>query len=282
MCLNQCLLKTMKSLSTYLLLLFSVFSIQAQNLSKALHLNQQEDFRGALPVTEVQETYQNLQSKKQTRIHSLYDAEQKIILKAVYENDLLRSKDTITYQSTVGVKKATIFETWAEDGTYNRRTENYIYDTRGFLVRIREFSKDGYLRFETRIKNVGRGQPYVIDKFDDDDNITGTTEEAEYLPEQNRYVIKKMNILGKESSRDTFVLDPQQRAAYPAKGETYNEKGDLIKIATAKENSSYEYRYDEQGNWIEKKRFQVEEEKGKEKKVLMEKWERKISYKLKP
>ncbi len=282
MCLNQCLLKTMKSLLTFLLLLFSVFSLPAQNLSKALHLNEQEHFRGALPVTEIQETYQSLPTKTQTRTHSLYDAEQKIILKAVYENDKLRAKDTITYQNVVGGKKATIFETWAADGTYNRRTENYIYDTRGFLVRIREFSKDGYLRFETRIKTVGRGQPSVIDKFDDDDNMTGSTEEAEYLPEQNRYVIKKMNILGKESSRDTFVLDPQQRAAFPAKGETYNEKGDLIKIATAKENSSYEFRYDEQGNWIEKKRFQVEVEKGKEKRVLVEKWERKISYKPKP
>ncbi len=275
-------MKTMKSISICLLLMFNVFAAQTQNLSKALHLNQQEHFRGALPVTEIKETHQNLQSKKQTRTHARYDAEQKIILKAVYENDQLRAKDTITYQNAVGGKKATIFETWAADGTYNRRTENYIYDTRGFLVRIREFSKDGYLRFETRIKNVGRGQPYVIDKFDDDDNITGSTEEAEYLPDQNRYVIKKINMLGKESSRDTFVLDPQQAAAFPAKGETYNEKGDLIKIATAKENSSYEFRYDEQGNWIEKKRFQVEVEKGKEKRVLLEKWERKISYKPKP
>ncbi|WP_373553279.1 hypothetical protein [Haliscomenobacter sp.] len=272
----------MKSISTSLLLLFSVFAVQAQNLSKALHLNNQEHFRGTLPVLEIQETHHDLPTKKQTSTHSLYDAEQKLILLAVYENDQLRSKDTITYQNTVGVKKATIFETWAADGTYNRRTENYIYDTRGFLVRIREFSKDGYLRFETRIKNVGRGQPYVIDKFDDDDNMTGSTEETEYLPERNRYVIKKMNILGKESSRDTFVLDLQQAAAFPAKGETYNEKGDLIKIATAKENSSYEFRYDEQGNWIEKKRFQVEVEKDKEKRVLLEKWERKISYKPKP
>lgn len=274
-------MKTMKSRSTFLLLLLSAFSIQAQNLSKALHLNQQEHFRGALPVTEIQETYQNLQSKKQTRTRSLYDAEQKIILKAVYENDQLRSKDTITYQNAVGVKKATIFETWTADGTYDRRTENYVYDTRGFLVRIREFSKDGYLRFETRIKNVGRGQPYVIDKFDDDDNMTGGTEEAEYLPELNRYVVKKMNVLGKESSRDTFVLNPQQRAVFPAKGETYNEKGDLIKSITPKAFTTYEYRYDEQGNWIEKKGLLVEMEKGKEKKVLMEKWERKISYKPK-
>lgn len=271
----------MKSLSTCLLLLFSVFSVQAQNLSKALHLNEQEHFRGALPVQEIQETHHDLQTKKQTRTHLLYDAEQKIILKAVYENEQLRSKDTISYQSTVGVKKATIFETWAADGTYDRRTENYIYDTRGFLVRIREFSKDGYLRFETRIKTIGRGLPYMIDKFDDDDNMTGSTEEAEYLPEQNRYVIKKMNIMGKESSRDTLVLDPLQRAAYPARGETYNEKGDLIKSITAKEVNSYEYRYDVQGNWVEKKRFQVEIEKGKEKRVLLEKWERKINYKPK-
>lgn len=272
----------MKSLSTFLLLLFSVFSLQAQNLSKALHLNQQEHFRGALPVLEIQETYHELQSKKQTRIRFLYDAEQKIILKAVYENDKLQTKDTITYQSTVGVKKATIFETWAADGTYDRRTENYIYDTRGFLVRIREFSKDGYLRFETRIKNVGRGQPHVIDKFDDKDNLLAGAEEAEYLPEQNRYVIKKINVMGKESSRDTLVLDPQQRAAFPAKGETYNEKGELIKSITAQATHSYEYRYDEQGNWVEKKRFLLEMEKGKEKRVLLEKWERKISYKPKP
>ncbi len=274
-------MKTMKSRLTFLLLLFSAFAIQAQNLSKALHLNEQEHFRGALPVTEIQETYHELPTKKQTRTRSLYDVEQKIILKAVYENDQLRAKDTITYQNAVGVKKATIFETWAADGTYERRTENYVYDTRGFLVRIREFSKDGYLRFETRIKNVGRGQPFVIDKFDDDDNMTGGTEEAEYLPELNRYVVKKMNVLGKESSRDTLVLDPQQRAAFPAKGETYNEKGDLIKFITPKAVTVYEYRYDEQGNWMEKKGFLVEMEKGKEKKVLQEKWERKISYKTK-
>ena len=275
-------MKTMKLLSTFLLLLFSVFSLPAQNLNKALHLNEQEHFRGALPVTEIQETYHDLPTKKQTRTRSLYDAEQKIILQAVYENDQLRAKDTITYQNAVGVKKATIFETLAADGTYDRRTENYIYDTRGFLVRIREFSKDGYLRFETRIKNVGRGQPYVIDKFDDDDNITGSTEEAEYLPERNRYVIKKMNILGKESSRDTLVLDPQQAAAFPAPGETYNERGELIKSITAQATHTYEYRYDEQGNWIEKKRFLVEIEKGKEKRGLVEKWERKINYKPQP
>lgn len=272
----------MKTRFTFLLILFSVFSLQAQNLSKALHLNEQEHFRGALPVIEIQETHHDLPTKKQTRTRSLYDAEQKIILKAVYENDQLRAMDTITYQNAVGVKKATIFETWAADGTYDRRTENYIYDTRGFLVRIREFSKDGYLRFETRIKNVGRGQPSVIDKFDGNDNMTGATEEAEYLPELNRYVVKQVNMMGKESSRDTFVLDPQQRAAFPAKGETYNEKGDLIKSITPKAITVYEYRYDEQGNWIEKKGFLLEMEKGKEKKVLQEKWERKISYKTKP
>ncbi|MDX2068259.1 MAG: hypothetical protein SFV55_07520 [Haliscomenobacter sp.] len=272
----------MKTRLTFLLLLFSVFSVKAQNLSKALHLNQQEHFRGALPVTEIQETYHELPSKKQTLTRSLYNAEQKIILKAVYEKDQLRSKDSTTYQAEPGVKKATIFETWVADGTYERRTENYIYDTRGFLVRIREFSKDGYLRFETRIKNVGRGQPSVIDKFDDEDNMAGTTEEAEYLPDQNRYIVKKINPLGKESSRDTLVLDPQQGAAFPAKGETYNEKGDLIKSITPKATTIYEYRYDEQGNWIEKKGFLLEMEKGKKKKVLQEKWERKISYKTKP
>lgn len=275
-------MKTMKSILTFSLLLFSVFSAQAQNLSKALHLNQQEHFRGALPVTEIQETHQEIQTKKQILTRSLYNAEQKIILKAVYEKDQLRSKDTITYQGEAGVKKATIFETWAVDGTYERRTENYIYDTRGFLVRIREFSKDGYLRFETRIKNVGRGQPYVIDKFDSNDNMTSGTEEAEYLPDQNRYIVKQMNMLGKESTRDTFVLDPQQQAAFPAKGETYNEKGDLIKSITPKAVTVYEYRYDEQGNWIEKKGFLLEMEKGKEKRVLQEKWERKIIYKTKP
>jgi hypothetical protein len=92
-------------------------------------------------------------------------------------------------------------------------------------------------------------------------------------------VAKQINMLGKESSRDTLVLDPQQRAAFPAKGETYNEKGDLIKSIKPKAVTIYEYRYDEQGNWMEKKCFLVEMEKGKEKKVLQEKWERKISYK---
>lgn len=271
----------MKISLTAIFLLGSLFLSQAQNLNYAIHLNDQEAFRGVPRVLEMEETHVALKDKTQAKTRTLtrYDAAQRIISRAVYENEKRRALDTITYYGPEGVKKATVFETWTADSSiYNRRTENYLYDTRGWLVRIREFSKGGYLRYESRIKNIVQGHPNLLDKYDDHDNLTGSTEEAEYLLEQNRYIIKKVNIMGKEMARDTFILDPRQRAANPPKGETYNEKGDLVKAVLKNQSLLYEYRYDEQDNWIEKKCFQVEGDKGKEKKVLLERWERKYHY----
>lgn len=251
----------------------------AQNLSRALYLNYPVVFRGEKIVLEVAETHQSTLDKTASKSKALqrFDAMQKLILQETFEGDKRLSKDTITYYSPGGVKKASILETWDANGGYQRRTENYIYDTRGFLVRIREFSEKGYLRYETRIKNQGRGLPYLIDKFDSGDNPQGSSEEAEYLPEINRYIVKKTNAMGKESSRDTFVLDPLKVSEIPAPGEKYNEQGELIKDT----HHAYEYRYDEQGNWIEKKCFEVKMTNGKEKRALLEKWERKYLYLVK-
>lgn len=275
----------MKTFLTHSFLLCSLLLSRAQNIPYALHLNDQESFRGALRVLEVEETYTPLKGTtgEKSRTLSRYDAAQRIMSRSVYQGEQLRSKDTITYYGSEGVKKATVFESWGADGTYDRRIENYLYDTRGFLVRIREFNKGGYLRSETRIKNAGRGFPIMLGKYDDNDNVLGGDEEAEYLPEQNRYILKKMNMMGKETARDTLVLDLKQRAISPLNGETYNDKGDLLKVEqNPKLFLNFEYRYDEHGNWVEKKCFRLEEEKNKEKRVLLEKWERKYQYFSKP
>lgn len=275
----------MKTLFTLLFLVSSLLLGQAQNIPYALYLNDQESFRGTQRVLAVEEIYTPLKDKTggKTRTLSRYDAAQRLISRSVYQGEQLRAKDTITYYGPEGVKKATVFESWGADKVYDRRIENYFYDTRGFLVRIREFDKGGYLRSETRIKNAGLGLPIMLGRYDDNDNVLGGDQEAEYLPEQNRFILKKMNKMGKENARDTLVLDLKQRAASPLKGETYNDKGDLIKLEQSPNLFlCYEYRYDEHGNWIEKKCFQVEEEKSREKRVLLEKWERKHQYFSKP
>jgi hypothetical protein len=73
------------------------------------------------------------------------------------------------------------------------------------------------------------------------------------------------------------VLDPLKVAEVPAPGEMYNEQGELIKDP----HHAYEYRYYEQGNWIEKKCFEVKMINGKEKRTLLEKSERKYVYLVK-
>lgn len=120
--------------------------------------------------------------------------------------------------------------------------------------------------------------PYLLDKFDNQDNLQGATEEADFLFDENRYVVKKINPLGKVFSRDTFVLDIRQSALYPGKGEVYNEQGEVAQTIAGNSKYTFEYRYDEQGNWVEKKRFQVLKSNEKEKKTLLEKWERKLIY----
>lgn len=275
----------MKTLFALLFLLSGLLLGEAQNIPYALHLNDQESFRGVSRVLAVEEIYTPLKDKTGGKIRTLsrYDAAQRLISRSVYVGEQLRTKDTITYFGPEGAKKATVFESWGPDSTYDRRIENYIYDTRGFLVRIREFNKGGYLRSETRIKNTGRSFPMMLGKYDDNDNVLGGDEEAEYLPEQNRYILKKMTMMGKETARDTLVLDLKQRAISPLKGESYNDKGDLIQLEQAPNQFlRYEYRYDEHGNWIEKKGYQVEIDKGKEKGTWLEKWERKYLYLSKP
>jgi len=275
----------MKTLFTPLFLLSSLFFSQAQNIPYALHLNDQESFRGVPRVLAVEEIHSPLKDKtgEKTRTLSRYDAAQRLISRSVYQDEQLRVKDTITYYGPEGVKKATVFENWGADNVYDRRIENYLYDTRGFLVRIREFDKGGYLRSETRIKNAGRGLPVMLGRYDDNDNVLGGDQEAEYFPEQNRYILKKMNMMGKENARDTLVLDLKQRAASPLKTESYNDKGDLIKLEQSPNLFlCYEYRYDEHGNWIEKKCFQVEKDKERERRTPLEKWERKYHYVDKP
>ncbi len=122
------------------------------------------------------------------------------------------------------------------------------------------------------------GRKHLLDKFDAHDNLQGATEEADFLFDENRYVAKKMNPSGKVISQDTFVLDIRQSARYPGKGEVYTEQGELAQNIEGNSKYTFEYRYDDQGNWVEKKRFLVLKSNEKEKKTLLEKWERKLIY----
>ncbi len=270
----------MKSLFTALIILTSMICTPAQNLKFAIHLNDPELFRGEKRVVEMVETQTSLLDKEAVKTKTLtrYDAMQKLILKEQYRADKLVSRDTFTYFSPGGFKKMCISETWSETGEYQRKTQNYVYNDRDFLVRIRDFDAKGYLTHESRLKNNGKMLPYLLDKFDNQDNLQGSTEEADFLFDENRYVVKKMNPLGKVFSRDTFVLDIRQSALYPGKGEVYNEQGELAQIIEDNKKYSFEYRFDEQGNWIEKKRFLVSKSNEKEKKILQKKWERALIY----
>ncbi|AEE53045.1 hypothetical protein [Haliscomenobacter hydrossis] len=270
----------MKSLLSALIILTSTICIAAQNLKFAIHLNDPELFRGEKLVAEMVETCTSALDKEVAKAKTIsrYDATQKLILKEQYRADKLVSRDTFTYFSPGGLKKMRISETWSETGEYQRKTQNYVYNDRDFLVRIRDFDAKGYLTHESRLKNNGKMLPYLLDKFDNQDNLQGATEEADFLFDENRYVVKKINPLGKVFSRDTFVLDIRQSALYPGKGEVYNEQGEVAQTIAGNSKYTFEYRYDEQGNWVEKKRFQVLKSNEKEKKTLLEKWERKLIY----
>lgn len=286
----------MKTKLTFILLFWigGFFLGQAQDIVYANELNQQMVFKGVLPVLEVQENYHNYLAKfekkhrswKQATIRKNatliyhFDAKQRLSDRIYYENKRLRIKDTILYDEHSGLKQRTISDYWNPSSRL-RFIKNYIYDAEGTLVAIRT-SDGGNLLSETRFKNSAQGLPVEASFYDPESNSIRIIEEAEYLLEQNRYVIKRLETLRGTPSLDTFILDPQQRAAYPAKGETFNERGDLVRAELKYQSLFYQYLYDEQGNWIEKKCFQLAGDIYKEKGFLLEKRTRKYHYAPKP
>jgi hypothetical protein len=271
-------LMEIKTLLTILSLFSNLLMVQGQQIEYILRLNDKEPFKGSLKVLEVEATLIkfNTEFLKNTCTIFRYDTLQRSISRAFYERGHLLAKDSIIYDYSKGVRKTAIFENWNANGTHYVRTENYIYDSLCFLNFIREFDNYGNT-YETRITNTAQGLPRSTGKYDQKNELITNFEEAEYLLDQNRFIFKTTSIISGENIIDTLVLDIQRRAEYPAQGEIFNRRGDLVEIP--KLGMFYKYRYDKQGNWIKMKCFGFSNKKEKVKrKSLQAIWERKITY----
>ena len=85
---------------------------------------------------------------------------------------------------------------------------------------------------ETIIKVNEKGHPVELAVYDNQGNLQGGIEKAQYLYEKNRYISIVLSADGRELSKDTAIIDFEADYLFKQPGKEFNQQGDLIKSNT--------------------------------------------------
>jgi len=267
----------------FLLISFPAFS-HAQNIFTALHLNEISEFKFGKPsqIIETNTFYssRNTQIDKNVKTYDnagmlleedRYDEDGKLTAKLKYIND-----------TTKRLILQRIFERWARIG-YSKGTAVYAYDEHNFLIRVTDLDANGSTVNISELVNNARGNPIELRLYARNGGSYGV-EKAEYYYDQNMVVTSVYSNDGDRLSTDTLAIDYSK--AGPIDKSVYNDRGDAISYTSKNLDGSRrffeeEYGYDDAGNWIDQKIYEVTIKKnGKKRRELDRRFQKQIIYKL--
>ncbi|MFK7926113.1 MAG: hypothetical protein AB8H47_29465 [Bacteroidia bacterium] len=290
----------------FVILLFSLIDIKAQNISSILELNDPEPIRNGRgkKIVETCSNISSVQTKivtqpgtsirvKQTEtvmqsatltlgkgeiktLRTLNQDNQVLVEKTYVNGELLNTK-SYQYDESTGLK--TELEIIKANNQYYEKSL-YEYDAENHCIGIKTLDRQGNLIYRTGLQNNDLGYPIELKTFNWNGARLGGIEYAEYFQEEDRYISMMVNMNNDTLNRMTRRLNLRKPHLSPKEGEVYNEYNDLIKESCG-ENCYrvYEYEYDDRGNWTNKKYYTVTtNERGEETRFQFKISERKIKY----
>jgi len=266
------------------LLTFSLTISRAQNIFSALHLNETSEFKFGKP-SQIIET-NTFYSSRNTQIDKnvkTYDNAGILLEEDRYDDDgKLTAKLRYINDTTKRLKLQRIFERWARTG-YSKETAVYTYDEHNFLIRVTDLNANGNTINVSQLVNNAKGNPTELRLYAGNGGAYGV-EKAEYYYDENMVVTSVYSNDGGKLSTDTLAIDYSK--AGPIDKSVYNDRGDAISYTSKNLDGSRhlfeeEYSYDDAGNCIDQKIYEVTIKKnGKKRRALDRRFQKQVIYRL--
>ncbi|MDJ1503315.1 hypothetical protein [Xanthocytophaga agilis] len=273
--------------SIFIILLYFILQVNtiAQNIPLSITLNQKADIRYSKA------------KKIEVHEHAYFGGSKPVAvteyIQFLNKNNLVISEESLektkffynhkyTIDSLTGLKLFHASERWDPFLGHNLSLYVYHYDQHGFHIGVTHYSPDtlGRKISKTILKVNERGHPIDLAFFDSKDSLSKGPNSARYLYNQNQYILTHLSVDGKKVEKDTLVLNPLEDYKFKNPNKKFNQQGDLLWESISRNSYKlYEYKYDQQNNWLEKKEYIVTIDKnGKKKKKSERFYTRKIEY----
>jgi len=256
--------------------------IFAQGKSQSLGSLKRDVFKSFMPkhgipeqIIRTQSFYSTSEVKKQKNIID-FSARLDTIMEKRFEDELIKAQAMYLFDDNkrlvyISFKEKVSSFGWQEKHTY------YKYDNNG-LSEIRRTNVLDQLIDQTRTKSDSLHNPIYLIWYNADLNLKGY-ETGEYLYAQNKCIRRMYNNQAELQSKEECSIESKE-----SDESKFNQYGDCTFYPRAwfendKVYFQVDYKYDELGNWIEKKLYRliIVENKVTDKTVL-QKIKRKIKY----
>ncbi|WP_332736211.1 hypothetical protein [Flavihumibacter sp.] len=240
--------------------------VQSQNLSiiDALHLNEELDYKTRKPTRIIERNtsfdLNDKESNDKTIKH--FDGAGLLLSYEFYgNNDSLFARVTYVNDTVNRTKLSRVLEVWARNGLH-RETSIYTYSASNILEGTTDLDDKGNIIRRTKIICNDKGHPTQLSLLDGNGKLFNK-ERATYFYNTNKVLKTAETSDGIVlSSEDSSKISLKYQSNFPNKYEVFNRNGDLVRwkgknFIDKDIDYEREYVYDEYGNWIESKIFQL-------------------------
>lgn len=252
----------MKRSITLFLLALMTGAVQGQNISSALHLNEEREYKTKRPkqIVDTKTSYGSDGSGTVKRV-TVFDNAGMVLTEEYFDENGTRTARQTNKNDTVNRRcLESKFERWGKTG-YGEEITVYNYDANHFLVRITDQDGKGSVSRVSKIVNNDKGHPVELTLYDQA-GLYGK-ETATYFYDRNTVVTA---VLGNDDNliaSDTAKISFRDAYLHPKEGEVYNEHGDVTRWSDKQfdgETALFEeeYIYDAFGNCIDAVIYKVE------------------------
>lgn len=268
---------------TLILLALALFcqNLLSQNIFSAIRLNEAEhiDYGQVISYKQTQWSYGSW-GLIISNSEKILNETNHLLTETRYEDGVLKAKLEFFYDEKTGLQTKRIMERWHPLIGSQKETAYYFYDDKGYHIGVAENDAKGNLFQKTVIIPNEDGLPGELRVYDGNGNIYGWYEKATYLKEANKYISTVFDAKGNIITQDTAKLSYAKNAKNFSALSVLDEHGNCLRYdVSSKRYELSVYTYDERGNWVFRKTYQVDINKnGKHKKTLEQKYKRKLVY----
>lgn len=263
---RKCRICQIRKLISILILTVLFGQVQSQNLSiiDALHLNEELDYQTRKPtrIIERNTSFDLNDKEKNDKTIKHFDGAGLLLSYEFYgDNDSLFARVTYVNDTVNRTKLSRVLEVWARNGLH-QETSIYTYKASNILEGTTDLDANGNVIRRTKIICNDKGHPIELSLLDGNGKLFNK-ERATYFYNTNK-VLRTVEtsdgiIL---NSEDSSKISLKYQSNFPNKDEVFNSNGDLVRwkgknFIDKDMDYEREYVYDESGNWIESKIFQL-------------------------
>lgn len=256
----------MKRSITLFLLALMTGAAQGQNISSALHLNEEREYKTKRPKQMVEtKTSYGSDGPMTAKSVTVFDNAGMILTEEYFDENGTRTARLTRKNDTVNRRcLESKFERWGKTG-YGEEITVYNYDASHFLIRITDQDGHGSVSRVSKIVNDDKGHPVEATLYDAVGQYGKET--ATYFYDRNTVVTAALDNDGNVIATDTASISFRDAHLYPKEGYLYNEHGDATKWVSRQFDGEMavfeaEYIYDASGNCIDVVTYKMEPMRG--------------------